>query len=177
MLPSIRLRPVGNLTADLPLRLEEEEEEDEEIESEEDRSLTVDNEVEYEDGGVEGKLVVQTFNEHGVEYEQVEYQDQEMQEWEEQTGHLESGSDAAEVAPSEVEGDLALEGAYELASGKGEGVHGLPISPTRSARKRSCDDEELELDHAGRTIARSGESVPRADRQITPPKRQKTSPV
>ena len=162
-IPAIRLRPIK---PDLPRREEEEEEEYESASADEEEYMRI---------AAETDLCVEVES-NDPRFEKVIYHPPDEDE-----------DDEDEV----VEIDIQDVDVFNDTKSVTTPMH--PTKPTatpiRSARKRSCDDQERELDHAGRTISVAGldDTVPRAVSSLaddlreytvrapSPPKRQKTT--
>ncbi|KAJ2922799.1 hypothetical protein H1R20_g14273, partial [Candolleomyces eurysporus] len=203
-IPAIRLRPVAAPKAELPQRQQAERQEEEEEEEETlSREQVVVREVEvsdeYDDEEFE-RLIDERdldlddnddLNEFDGQYEQVPYgygdaDDDEVVEIDLDSEGVEAAFEATKVTTANV-GGVPCTPTKRTAAATTTSV----TSPTRTARKRSCDEEELELDHEGRTVsirsvsagsedlgndvlapseAKYGAPTPRSP---TPPKRQK----
>lgn len=174
-IPAIRLRPVK---PDLLRREEEEEEEYESASADEEEYLRIAAEtnhhveVESNDPRFEKVIYHPPDEDEDDEDEVVEIDIQDVDVF----------NDAESVT-------TPINSTKRASPGIAFTADGTTATPIRSARKRSCDDQERELDHAGRTVSVAGpdDAVPRAVSSLvddlreytirppSPPKRQKTT--
>lgn len=184
-IPSIRLRPVNAAKAELPRRQAEEADDLDEVSSggERDYEATSDDEAEYANQVADEWSVDDDGYERVVGFDYGRGQGDVNDQYDD-----DDDGDVVEIDVEDV--DLALD-TTTTSTIKGlasptvpSHADGMPVTPTRSARKRSCDETEIEVDHAGRTVDVVGAGVGEigerdlgryAVRQPTPPKRQKTS--
>lgn len=212
-IPAIRLRPIAALKAELPQRQQvaRHEEEEEELSRVQVvvREVTDDYDEEFErriderDLDLDDTDDLSTFDDG--QYEQVQYaygdgdddDDEEVVEIDLDSEGVEGVFEEAVRATAANVGGVPCTPAKttmtkRTTTAQAANTTTAPMtSPTRTARKRSCDEEELELDHEGRTVSVRSVSASSEDlgndvlgpseakygvpspRSPTPPKRQK----